>query len=238
MSEAQSDHDFVTLSERFLREARSGEHRGPARTRLAEGVESAISDLDHSEGLAFWLNVYNAAARAALTDKPAQFENRRRFFSKPLVIVSGTVLSLDQIEHGVLRRSQWKYGLGYVPNPFQSAFVRRHRLDELDPRIHFALNCGAASCPPIAAYAAASIDEQLDQATEQYLRDEIVRESGVIYVPRLLLWFRGDFGGRSGIRRMLREYGCIGLDERPRVRYRSYDWSLALDEFLDSDDDP
>ena len=46
-----------------------------------------------------------------------------------------------------------------------------------------------------------------------------------------MLWYRGDFGGRRGIRRILREYGVVDLDEVSRIRYREYDWSLALDAF-------
>ncbi|MDB2293827.1 DUF547 domain-containing protein [Halorubrum ezzemoulense] len=143
-------------------------------------------------------------------------DDRRRFFSVPPVTVAGEALSLDAIEHRIHRGSQWKYGLGYVPNPFASAFVRRHRLADRDPRIHFALNCGAASCPAALAY-----------------DGEMVVEDGTAYVPRLLLWYRGDFGGGSGIRRLLREYDVVDPDAVSRVRYREYDRSLALDAFRD-----
>ena len=231
-SSSEAEFGLVDLSERFLREVRGGELHGPMRDRIAELASPQLASLDRRERLAFWINVYNAAAQATLQGRPARYEHRRRFFSEPLVTVSGTGLSLDEIEHGILRRSRWKYGLGYVPDPFPSSFERRHRLSERDYRIHFALNCGAASCPAIAAYTADSVDEQLDRATESYLNGETVVEDGTIYLPRLLLWFRGDFGGRSGIKRLLREYDLIDPGERPRIRYRKYDWSLALGKYL------
>ena len=42
---------------------------------------------------------------------------------------------------------------------------------------------------------------------------------------------RGDFGGRAGIRALLREYDAVDPDATSRIRYREYDWSLALDAF-------
>jgi hypothetical protein len=226
---------LVADSRRFLRAVRASEGRGHAldtsRERLADTSPDELDALGPDERLAFWLNVYNAATGAALLADPERFEDRRQFFGKSIVTVAGTDLSLDQIEHGILRGSQWKYGLGYVPNPFPPAFVRRHRVADPDARVHFALNCGAASCPAVAAYDAADVDDQLDRAAASYLRSETVVEDGTARVPRLLLWYRGDFGGRSGIRTLLREHGVIDPDATPRIRYREYDWSLALDAF-------
>ncbi len=206
------------------------------RRRLASADTDELSRLAPDARLAFWLNTYNAATGDALWSDPDRFENRRRFFAAPVVTVAGTELSLDDIEHGILRRSQWKYGLGYVPNPFPSAFVRRHRVAELDPRIHFALNCGAAACPAVAAYDPERVDDQLALAAETYLRNETVVEDGTAFLPRLLLWYRGDFGGRSGIRRLLRTYDVVDPGAVSRIRYREYDWSLALDAFRNGGD--
>lgn len=226
---------LVAASQRFLREVRAPDDRGhaldAARERLADASPDELDALDPDERLAFWLNVYNAATGGALLAEPERFEDRRQFFGDPIVTVAETDLSLDQIEHGILRGSQWKYGLGYVPNPFPSAFVRRHHVADPDSRVHFALNCGAASCPAVAAYDADDVDEQLDVAAGSYLRSETVVEDGTARVPRHLLWYRGDFGGRSGIRALLREYDAIDPDSISRIRYREYDWSLALDAF-------
>jgi hypothetical protein len=234
-SASAADLSLVADSQRFLRAVRSSDDREPTldsvRTRIADAPATALDTLSPDERLAFWLNVYNAATGAALLADPDRFESRRRFFSESLVTVAGERLSLDAIEHGIFRGSKWKYGLGYVPHPFPSTFVRRHRVAEPDFRIHFALNCGAASCPAVAAYGPETVDADLDAATENYLRSETVVEDGTAYVPRLLLWYRGDFGGRGGIRRILREYDVIDPDAVSRIRYRQYDWSLALDAF-------
>ena len=227
-----TDPEPVAASTVFLRAVRGGE-ADETRDRLAALPEDRLTDLDRRGRLAFWLNVYNAAAHDALAKRPERLENRRQFFSTPLVAVAGERLSLDTIEHGILRRSAWKYGLGYVPDPFPSAFERRHRVQRRDFRIHFALNCGAASCPAIAAYTAGNVEVELHRSTESYLTSESVVDDDTVYVPRLMLWYRGDFGGGAGIRRILREYGVVDDPDRYRIRYREYDWSAAVGRFRD-----
>merc|ERR1712020_23232 len=45
-------------------------------------------------------------------------------------------------------------------------------LPTVDPRIHFALNCGAKSCPPIKTFTGDEVEEQLEVATQAYLESE------------------------------------------------------------------
>jgi hypothetical protein len=190
---------------------------------------------DRPRALAFWLNLYNAGTQRLLAERSGLYESPLRivrFFSATCVTVAGTQLSLDDIEQGILR-GRSKYGLGYLPRLLPGGFERRHRLTEPDPRIHFALNCGAASCPAIRAYEPDRIDDQLDLATRTYL-DATVEydpDSGTVRIPRVFLWYRGDFGGRRGIRSFLRRYEAIPADARPRLRYRSWDWSRAAGKF-------
>ena len=227
--------DPLALAEAYLRAVRHDDptHEVTAALRdLSRERLRATLDAD-AERLAFWLNVYNATAQSILAADPAVFEARSSFFRAPLVTVAGQDRSLDSVEHGLLRRSHPKWGFGYVRNPFPDSFERAFRVDERDPRIHFALNCGAASCPPIAAYEADRIDAQLDLATGGYLDAEASydAESGVVTVPRLMLWFRGDFGGRRGILQFLREYDVIPETAMPDIDYADYDWSLDVGRF-------
>ena len=128
----------------------------------------------------------------------------------------------------MLRRSQLPWGLGYLSNPLPGGFERALRVGKRDLRVHFALNCGAASCPPIAAYTPADIGRQLDLASDSYLYGEVEYdpEGGVVRVPRLCLWYYGDFRGRNGIRSLLRRYDVIPDGASPQVRHKGYDWSL------------
>lgn len=144
--------------------------------------------------------------------------------------VAGHALSPNAIEHGILRRSALVLGLGYLRNPAPRRFERLHRVERLDPRVHFALNCGARSCPPLAAYDPDGLDAQLDAAARSYLASETVFVDGgqTVQVPRLLQWYLGDFGGRAGILRQLLRYGVVEPDHAPRITFGAYEWTLAL----------
>jgi hypothetical protein len=203
-------------------------------TSRANRLWTGLADLDQEQlsasltddatRTATWLNLYNAATQRLIETDPERFSSRLRFFRRPAAIVAGQALSLDAIEHGLLRRSRWKVGLGWLGNPFPGRFERRFRVDAVDARIHFALNCAAASCPPIAAYDAGRLDAQLDLATRAYLAATVRREPRRLLVPRLFLWFMGDFGGPRGVRRFLERHGVE--TGRARLRFARYDWSL------------
>jgi hypothetical protein len=234
-----SSTDPVGLSMDLLLAVRTDETTRTIEDALARlGPDTLVSALPtDAHRLAFWLNVYNAYAQLLLERHPGEYERgRRRFFGHEAIPVAGEWLSLDTIEHGILRRSQSNLGLGYLPRLFPSAFERRHRVDERDWRIHFALNCGAKSCPPIRTYEPSEIDAQLDLATESYFQQEVAYDpdAGVVRVPRLMLWYRGDFGGGSGILETLREYGSLPDGANPTVRYRKYDWSKDRGAFVDT----
>ena len=188
---------------------------------------------DDPARIAFWLDIYNAAVVRAGHVELTDWRVRWRHFRRPNIVVAGKRLSLDAIEHGLLRRSRWKLGLGYLRNPLPSSFERAHRVRHVDPRIHFALNCGAASCPPIAAYDPEGLEAQLQLATASYLRTETRVDGAVLRVPSLLVWYIGDFGGRGGVRRLLRD---AGVDHEGRaLRMADYDWSPAPDRWADGD---
>ncbi len=226
--------DAVALSVELLRAVRAGqgaaEFDALARLPISELRRSLVSD---AEKLAFWINVYNAGIQHALAHAPRQHRLRLKFFAKAGVRVAGRKLTFNAVEHGLLRRSSFAFTLGYLSNPFPSRFERTFRVERKDPRVHFALNCGAASCPPIAVYEPERIDAQLDLAARSYLEPTTVynRAENGVTVSRLFLWFRGDFGGPDGVRELLERYGLIPAGSAPRLRYAPYDWTLALGRY-------
>lgn len=214
-----------------LEELRTAEFPDAALAALAtyDHGDLAAVRTDRDVALAFWINLYNAAAQCLLTLFPNRFGGRFgrfQFFRTEAIDLDGVALTLDDIRHEIIRNNRSKYGLGYLPRLRSSGLDRAYRL-EPDPRIHFALNCGSASCPPIRSYRAEDVDERLDRATTAYLRNEVAYDSydRIAYVPRVMLWYRGDFGGGSGIREMLHEHRAIPRDVDPRIRYREWDWS-------------
>jgi hypothetical protein len=229
-------NEVLALSERLLlatkRDNPADDLQATLRSLNGQQLADAL-DTD-SEKKAFWINVYNAYVQLELRENPDRYD-KNSFFGERFVPVAGREFTLDEIEHGILRGSKWKYGLGYIPHPFPGEFEKRHRVEECDWRLHFALNCGAKSCPPIASYSADRIDDQLDTAAHSYLSQEVEYDAnaGRVHIPRLCLWYRGDFGGKSGIVSLLREFDQIPGEASPRLKHKEYDWSLALDRFAD-----
>lgn len=208
------------------------------------GIEEEIAQLD-SKSLGkfldndekkktFWINIYNSYVIIFLSENPELFEDRGSFFSNKRINVAGDILSFDDIEHGFIRRSKVKLGLGLVNNPFAGDLEKRFRVDKVDPRIHFALNCGAASCPPVRIYKAETIDQQLENAAKQYLTTttKFNQEDNKVMLTTLMSWFRGDFGGKSGALDMVKKFKLIPQNAKPSVEYLSYDWTLDIQNFI------
>lgn len=232
----------TSLASAYLQAVRSDEGIAAAEDALASlndaRLGAALSD-DRAR-TAFWTNVYNAAVQARLRENPDRLRgpSRLRFFGRPAVTVAGHVLSPNDIEHGLLRRSRLAVGLGYLLRPRPDAFERTHRVRGPDPRVHFALNCGAASCPAVAAYEAGSLDDQLGLAARAYLDESVTYDprEDVLTVPRLFLWYRGDFGGPGGIVAFLDAHDALppGASAGSRLRHAPYDWSLDLGAFREA----
>jgi len=106
-------------------------------------------------------------------------------------------------------------------------------VQELDARIHFALNCGAESCPPIAFYEVENIDAQLELATTGFLQGSTKYDldNNEVTVSRILSWYRGDFGGKKGIVTWLQKYKVIGDKVNPKVKFAPYNWSAKPKDY-------
>lgn len=196
-----------------------------------QSVEAMLDD--DSKRKAFWLNIYNAFTQILLSTDEAAYTHRNKFFSQKKIIVAGQKMSLDLIEHGLLRKSKIKISLGYLNKPFVSGLEKKWSIDSLDARIHFALNCGATSCPPIAFYNELEIDTQLEAATINFLKHDAVYDSikNTVTISKIFSWFRGDFGGKKGTIQFLKTYNILPPDAMPQLIYKKYDWIILKNNF-------
>ena len=224
-----------------------------------------LGRLDSKEAkLAFWINTYNSLIVHALTVVgPAENTLQRlTWFGRVAYRIGGFVFSADDIEHGILRGNAsppasvlnllgLKALAGRLSPAFPASDPRRLcslEKHEVDPRIHFALNCGAKSCPAIKVYSPDVLEEGLQGAAEAFCEEEVrVRDlprdgsreaSMVIEMSSILKWYGGDFGATQHERlRYLMPYlgeadrdRLAGQTDRAldeiRVEFRPYDWAL------------
>jgi hypothetical protein len=134
-------------------------------------------DLNPAEALAFWMNLYNAgalrAAGVAFDEDMGSVLRVPGAFSAPWATVAGRELSLDDIEHGKIRR----FG---------------------DPRIHGALVCGSASCPTLRAepFTGSEINSQLDDQLRFFISHgggSLNRHDNTVWLSSVFKWYGKDF---------------------------------------------
>lgn len=208
---------------------------------LARGLQSF--DLrtlrERNQKLAFWINIYNTAVIHGVIELGLEMSVKefRGFFNRVMYEIGGFHFSLNDMEHGILRGNRrHPYGL---LKPFRR---KDPRLEFIvfphDPRIHFALVCGARSCPPIGFYEAEQIDFQLKLASESFINSSQVKvlpQEGTVFISKIFKWYKTDFGGSdSALIDLLLNF----LDEgekktflqrhrdKVRIRYQPYDWNL------------
>lgn len=235
---ALSAQAYEPMAAELLRCLREGLNTQDLERQLAEADPRALAEQLDSDARkkAFWINLYNSYIILRLRENPALFDDRGAFFGEPRVRVAGLDLSFDQIEHGYLRRSQVKLGLGFLGKWFLGPWEREFRVAEVDPRIHFALNCGARSCPPVEVYRAATLDAQLEARARAYLaaHARYTPESKQLLLTPLVSWFRGDFGGLEGAVALLKRYGLLPPEADPSLEFEAYDWTLDIQNFAEA----
>ena len=163
------------------------------------------------EQLAFYINAYNVYAIKMVIDHyPVKsIRDIGSLFSpvwgRPVGTLAGQEVSLDDIEHKVLRQ------LG-------------------EPRIHFAIVCASLSCPNLRteAYAAQKLEQQLESQTQEFLNNQskgLMLERERVRVSQIFDWFEEDFESEGGVEAFIRRY--TNLPTRINVRANlPYNWDL------------
>ena len=198
---------------------------------------------NRGQKLAFWINIYNTAVIHGVIQLGLERSVKEYpgFFDRITYEIGGFRFSLNEMEHGLLRGNRrHPYRL---LRPFRGRDPRlEFAIIPLDPRIHFALVCGARSCPPIGFYEAEQVDSQLELAATSFINSpqvKILPEERVAFLSMIFKWYEIDFG-RSD--RALLDTLLKYLDEgkekafleanrnQIRIRYQPYDWNLNQSE--------
>lgn len=174
--------------------------------------------LPAGEQFAFYANAYNAWTLKLILSRYPNLRSIKDLGSlfkspwkKKIARIDGQLLTLDQIEHDILRK--------------------RFR----DPRVHFAVNCASKGCPPLQAepFTGSRLNDQLDRAARQFINNSRFNrlEGDTLRVSRIFDWFSKDFN--DDVIGYFLNYAHGPLRERLvknkgriRIKYLDYDWSL------------
>ena len=180
---------------------------------VSDVSEREFEAWSRAEQIAFLINAYNAfTVEKVLTRYPAigsiwdfgkLFGNpfRDRFF-----VLFGQPRSLDDLEHGILRKTY------------------------REPRIHFAVNCASVGCPMLReeAYRGVALEKQLEEQARRFLSDPSRNRTrgGRLEVSKIFDWFKEDFEPRDQY--FLKYADILGLPPgaSPPLAFLDYDWSL------------
>ncbi len=231
----RADIDFSAwdkILQRYLEASPQGinlfnyrEVSAPDRARLDELVATwaalPISTYNRGQQMAYWINLYNALTVKLILDHGPvatirDIDISPGFFSdgpwgKKLLRVEGEELSLNDIEHRILR-PLWG-----------------------DPRVHYALNCASLGCPNLdaRAFRASDMDSRLNAAARAFINHPrgVRLEGGEIIVSSIYDWFTADFGGdEAGVLAHFHQYAGpelkATLDKHGRLDRAAYDWRL------------
>ena len=175
---------------------------------LAKNAPS--SGWNREEKLAYWINLYNAATiQLILKNYPLKSImdiNGGKAWDLKFVKSGSQMLSLNQIENEIIRPT------------FK------------EPRIHFAVNCAAKSCPKLlnGAFLAHKLDSQLEVATKKFINNKAKNtiSSSSIQISKIFEWYAVDFGGKEGLVNYFNKYSDIKINSSAKVTFMEYDWAL------------
>lgn len=184
--------------------------------KILEAVDS--KSLSEDEQFAFYANAYNAWTIKLILSGYPEVKSIKDFgnifkspWKKEIVRIEGEVITLDNVEHDILR-PRFK-----------------------DPRVHFAINCAAISCPPLRPepFQGDILNTQLDDATRSFLNDPTSYkfDGNNFYVSRIFKWFAEDFN--HDVLGFYLKYADGELKQKLsanrkkiQVKYLDYDWAL------------
>ena len=182
-----------------------------------EGI--SISSFSRPEQRAFWINLYNAATvNLILEHYPVESITNISFsffsfgpWDEELLTIEGEELSLNDIEHRILRPI-WQ-----------------------DPRIHYALNCASMGCPNLQplAFTAKNTDSLLETGASEYINHPrgAKKEDKKLWLSKIFEWYQDDYGGNeAGVLIHIQKYAKENLanslyEDELEIEYH-YDWRL------------
>ena len=194
---------FIALSEEILISSQAGEDTTSLRRQLFYIRQSKLEKSLYADDLkkVFWINIYHAFYIIISNET----KESNKILNIKRIKISHTILSLDDIEHGILRKYKFKMGYGYFTNPFYSSFITRTAVEKVDYRIHFALRSIKVMSISIPTYDSKHIDQQLSLVAKNFieLKTEFDHDAKTIQVSNFILHNLKDFGGKKSVKKIM-----------------------------------
>nr|WP_315179621.1 DUF547 domain-containing protein [uncultured Flavobacterium sp.] len=212
---------YTTLSEEILSLAKSGKDTVTLRRQLFYIRQAKLEKSLNTDDLkkTFWINIYNAFYLINLKET----KQGKEIFNLKRIKIARAIFSLNDIEHGILRKYKFRIGFGYITNPFYSDFIKTLAVNKVDYRIHFALRSINLEKKTIDYFDCEEIEEQLTIVTKDFicLETEFDNESKTIRASDFLLSYLRDFGGKKSVKKLLETVFERDLNEY-KLRFKTY----------------
>jgi hypothetical protein len=137
----------------------------------ADKLEKSLNTDDLKK--TFWINIYYAYF---LIMKKENIALNSRYNLKRIRIAR-TEISLNDIEFGILKKSTMRLGLSYFVNPFHSKFVKTMSIQEMDYRIHFAIQSITLKKTILNYYDSELLNEQLEETMKLFISQKMQQTS-------------------------------------------------------------
>lgn len=154
---------------------------------------------------AFWINVYNAFYLIICNE----LNQNNKIFDLKRIKIAGSVLSLNDIEHGILRKGKFKIGFGHIANPFYSDFIKNLAVSKVDNRICFALRHTNLTAENIEYFDCDLIEEQLTIISNDFIRNDT--ELKTSKQSAFLLSYLKNFRGKDSVKKLVKTTSNVDL---------------------------
>lgn len=168
------------------------------------------SDWSKNKEMAYWINLYNAFTIKTILDeypvKSVMDIDGGKVWDKRTIRIGGKSYTLNDIE--------------------KKQLLKRFR----DGRVHFAVNCAAASCPPLLnkAWTEDNLQRYLSKQAKAFINNATHNSLSVgsVQLSQIFNWYADDFGGKDKVLSYIQKYASTEIKSNAKVSFKTYNWSL------------
>lgn len=168
------------------------------------------SSWSKNKEMAYWINLYNAFTIHSIVEKypvsSVMDLEGGKVWDKKKIVIAGKSLTLNNIEKDKL--------------------LKRFK----EPRVHFAVNCAAGSCPPLLnkAWTEDNVQRYYAKQAKAFINNSSYNSISAksLEVSQIFNWYASDFGGSDQILSYFQKYSDTEIKKNAKITFKEYDWKL------------